>query len=88
MKKIVIHKPGSHDRLCMENHPDPKPGPGEVLINVKAAGINFADCITRMGLYASAKKLVGYPITPGFEVSGVVAATGPGLSRHPPVPGG
>ena len=83
MKKIVIHKPGSYDRLCMENHPDPQPGRGEVLIDVKAVGINFADCITRMGLYASAKKLVGYPITPGFEVSGVVAATGPGLATDP-----
>ncbi len=41
-----------------------------------AAGINFADCFTRMGLYASAKHYVGYPITPGFEVAGKVIATG------------
>ena len=43
---------------------------------MKASGINYADVIVRMGLYASAKELVGWPITPGFEVSGVVEAVG------------
>ena len=76
MKKIVIHKPGSYDRLLIEEHPDPVPGPDEVLIAVEASGVNYADCVTRMGLYASAKHYVGYPITPGFEVAGTVQATG------------
>ena len=76
MKKIVIHKPGSYDRLVIEEHPDPTPGPDEILIAVEAIGVNYADCITRMGLYASAKHYVGYPITPGFEVAGTVLATG------------
>jgi len=76
VKRIVIHKPGSYDRLVIEEHPDPAPGPDDVLIAVEAIGINYADCVTRMGLYASAKHYVGYPITPGFEVSGTVLASG------------
>jgi len=76
MRRIVIHKPGGYDRLAIETDNDPTPGHGEVLIDVEAIGVNFADCVTRMGLYASAKLFLGYPITPGFEVAGRVAATG------------
>lgn len=64
----------------MESHPDPFPGPDEVVIDVAAAGVNFADCIARMGLYASARKFVGWPLTPGFEVAGTVAKTGSAVS--------
>jgi NADPH:quinone reductase-like Zn-dependent oxidoreductase len=84
LKKIVIHKPGSYERLLIEDHPDPLPGPGEVLIDVAACGVNYADCVTRMGLYASARHYVGYPITPGFEVAGRVAATGSAVTDLPP----
>jgi NADPH:quinone reductase-like Zn-dependent oxidoreductase len=76
VKKIVIHKPGGYDRLVMEEHPDPVAGPDEVLIDVAAIGVNYADCVTRMGLYTSARHYVGYPITPGFEVAGRVIGTG------------
>lgn len=76
MKKIVIHKPGGYRQLVIEEHAELHPGPDEVLIDVTAIGINFADCVTRMGLYASAKHYVGYPITPGFEVSGIIRACG------------
>ena len=79
MKRIVIHRPGGHDRLVLETHPDPMPGPGEVRIKVKHIGVNYADCVIRMGLYESAKKLVGWPITPGFEVAGVIDAVGKGV---------
>lgn len=80
MRKIVIHKPGGHDRLVIEEHPTPEPGPGEVLIEVQAIGVNYADCMVRMGLYRSAKDHVGWPITPGFEVAGRVADLGAGVS--------
>jgi len=80
VKKIVIHGPGGHDRLQLETHPDPAPGPGTVRIAVKHIGVNYADCVIRMGLYESAKKLVGWPITPGFEVAGVVDAVGAGVT--------
>ncbi|MDP2324109.1 MAG: alcohol dehydrogenase catalytic domain-containing protein, partial [Gammaproteobacteria bacterium] len=54
--------------------PEPLRRHGEVLIQVSAAGINYADCIIRMGQYASARELHGYPIVPGFEVAGNVLA--------------
>lgn len=74
-RRIVVHRPGDHRELRVEPGDVPAPGLGEVRIATRAAGVNFADCIVRMGLYASAKKL-GYPITPGFEVAGVVEAIG------------
>ena len=80
MKKIVIPKAGSYDRLILEEHEMPQPGLGEIRVAVAAAGVNYADCIVRMGLYESAKKYVGWPITPGFEVAGVVDALGDGVS--------
>jgi NADPH:quinone reductase-like Zn-dependent oxidoreductase len=80
MKKVVIHRPGGHDRLVLETHPDPVPGAGEVRIAVRHIGVNYADCVIRMGLYASARELVGWPITPGFEVAGTVDAVGAGVT--------
>lgn len=78
--KIVIHRAGSYDQLRVESHPAPRPKAGEVAIDVKATGVNYADVIVRMGLYASAKELVGWPITPGFEVAGVVRELGEGVT--------
>jgi len=79
MRKVVIHRPGGYQRLELEEHPDPVPGPGQVLVEVAAAGVNFADCVVRMGLYRSARDYVGWPITPGFEVAGKVTALGGGV---------
>lgn len=82
MKKVVIEKPGSYDRLQIKEFQKPKPAKDELLIEVKAAGVNFADCCVRMGVYSSAKEFVGWPITPGFEVSGVVLETGPDVKHY------
>ena len=79
MLRVRIHRPGSYDRLQLEEIPRPRPGPGEVLIRVSHAGVNYADCIVRMGLYESAAKYVGWPITPGFEVAGLVEEIGDGV---------
>ncbi|MES2526314.1 MAG: medium chain dehydrogenase/reductase family protein [Bdellovibrionota bacterium] len=76
MKKISIHGPGDYSVLKLEEHPDLIPKQDEVVVDVKAFGINYADIIIRWGLYESAKKFVGWPITPGFEFSGVVKSTG------------
>jgi synaptic vesicle membrane protein VAT-1 len=76
MRRIVIHRPGGYDALRLVEQPTPTPGPGEVLIACEACGVNYADSVIRMGLYASAKQLHGYPITPGFEVAGRIAAIG------------
>jgi NADPH:quinone reductase-like Zn-dependent oxidoreductase len=77
MRSIVIAKPGGYEALQLVEAPDPVPGPDEVRVRVEASGVNYADGIIRMGLYASAKELHGYPITPGFEVAGVIDAIGP-----------
>ena len=79
MRKVVIHEAGSYERLRIEQAPTPAPGPGEVLVETSAIGVNYADCMVRMGLYSSAKAYVGWPITPGFEVAGAVAALGEGV---------
>jgi len=84
MKKIVIEKAGSYEQLKLREFPDPKPGKGEVLIETRAIGVNFADCCVRMGVYSSAKEFIGWPITPGFEVSGVVKAVGEGVTQFKP----
>lgn len=81
MKKVVIEKSGSYDKLKIKEYPDPKPNKGEILIETRACGVNFADCLIRMGLYRSAKEFVGWPITPGFEVSGIVADIGEGVTK-------
>jgi NADPH:quinone reductase-like Zn-dependent oxidoreductase len=76
VRKIVIHRAGSYEQLRIEKHELRAPGPDEVVIDVAAAGVNYADVIVRMGLYSSALELVGWPITPGFEVAGTVRAVG------------
>ncbi len=75
-----MHRPGGHDRLVVEEHADPTPGPGELLVDVDAAAVNYADCVARMGLYASAQQYVGWPLTPGFDFAGRVAG-GDGFER-------
>ena len=84
MKKIVVHRPGGFDRLRLEQHPSPELRRGEVAVSTRAIGINFADCVVRMGLYKSAREFVGWPVTPGFEFSGVVSAVGEGVSAFVP----
>lgn len=78
MHKIVVHRPGGLGQLQYERHPSSVLGSGQARIEVEAAGVNYADCVVRRGLYASARKYVGWPITPGFEVAGRVAELGPG----------
>ncbi len=79
MRKVVIHRAGGYERLQIEEAAAPVPGAGELRVDVSAIGVNYADCVIRMGLYASAKEYVGWPITPGFEVAGVVSALGAGV---------
>lgn len=81
-KRIVIHKAGNYDALRLEQFAASPPNAGEIGIEVHAAGVNYADCVIRMGLYKSANELHGYPITPGFEVAGVVAAVGNDVTEY------
>lgn len=76
MKKIVIHEPGDYSKLKIEESPDlVLTNNDDVIVDVKASGINYADIIIRWGLYKSAKEFVGWPITPGFEFSGTIQGT-------------
>lgn len=65
--------------LLVDDHPDPAPGSGEVLVRVRAAGVNGADLLQRRGRYPAPP---GSPEEiPGLELAGEVAAVGPGASR-------
>jgi len=77
MRAIVIPRYGGPSVLRAEERPTPQPGPGELLIAVTAAGVNFADVLARMGLYPDAPKP---PLVVGYEVAGVVDAIGSGVS--------
>src|SRR5690242_482317 len=75
MRAVVITKHGDLSVLQVQQRPDPPPpGPGQVRIAVRAAGVNFADTMARVGLYPDAPKP---PMVVGYEVAGVVAAVGP-----------
>jgi NADPH:quinone reductase-like Zn-dependent oxidoreductase len=73
MRSVVIHRPGGYDRLQIQSGPDPVARPGEVVVRTHAVGVNYADCLVRWGVYASARQMVGWPVTPGFEFAGEVA---------------
>jgi NADPH:quinone reductase-like Zn-dependent oxidoreductase len=76
MRSVVITRHGPPEVLQVQERPEPVPGPGELLIDVRAAGINFADIMARLGLYPDAPKP---PCVVGYEVAGTVAATGAGV---------
>ena len=76
MEKIVIERPGGYRRLQIKEAPNPTTQRGDVLAEISAAGVNFADIFIRLGLYKSAKEFVGWPITPGFEFAGRVLKCG------------
>ncbi|MFI4996439.1 MAG: NAD(P)H-quinone oxidoreductase [Hyphomicrobiales bacterium] len=78
MTAIAIKVPGGPEALVPETRPLPKPGPGEILIRVAAAGVNRPDVIQRQGLYPPPP---GASDLPGLEVAGEVAALGEGAHR-------
>jgi NADPH:quinone reductase-like Zn-dependent oxidoreductase len=77
MRRVWITKAGAPEVLQVREEPDPSAGTGEVRIKVRAAGINFADLMARVGLYPDAPKI---PCVVGYEVSGVVDQVGPGVT--------
>ncbi len=79
MRALVCQQLGTTDNLVIEQHPDPQAGPGEVLVQVHAAGINFPDILVIKGLY---QVKIEPPFIPGNEAAGVVAAVGEGVNRY------
>lgn len=81
MKAILCHAYGLPDTLTLEDIPPLTPGPGEVLIQVKACSLNFPDTLTIRNLYQFKPPL---PFSPGSESSGVVKAVGDGVTHLKP----
>jgi NADPH:quinone reductase-like Zn-dependent oxidoreductase len=76
MRQVVTTGNGGVEVLKVQEAPDPKPDKGEVVIQVKAAGLNFADILARQGLYPDGPKK---PCVMGYEVAGLVEAVGEGV---------
>jgi NADPH:quinone reductase-like Zn-dependent oxidoreductase len=76
MRAVVLTGRGGYDVLRVQERPDPPVGPGEVRIAVRAAGINFADTLARVGLYPDAPRT---PCVLGYEVAGEVESVGEGV---------
>ena len=78
MKAIRVHASGGPDALRYEDieRPAPAPGPGQALVKIEAAGVNFIDIYQRTGHYK-----VPLPVTLGQEAAGTVSAVGPGVAE-------
>jgi NADPH2:quinone reductase len=81
MKAVVCKNWGPPDSLAVEERPDLVAGPGQVVIDVKAAGVNFPDVLTVQGKYQVKPEL---PFTPGNEFAGVVRSVGQGVGAFKP----
>jgi NADPH:quinone reductase-like Zn-dependent oxidoreductase len=79
MQQVWISKAGSPEVLQVREAPDPEVGPRDVRIRVRAAGINFADLMARVGLYPDAPPI---PCVVGYEVSGVIDQVGSEVRDH------
>lgn len=78
MRAVVAEQPGGPEVLTVIDRPDPEPAPGEVVIDVAAAGLNRADLLQRQGFYPPPK---GASDIIGMECSGVVSAVGEGVEE-------
>lgn len=78
MRAVVCREFAPIDQLVLEERPDPEPGPGKVVVAVRAAGVNYVDGLFVQGKYQIKPPL---PFTPGGEVAGDVVAVGEGVTR-------
>ena len=81
MRAIRCNQYGPPESLVLETLPDLEPGPGQVVIDVRAASVNFPDVLVIQNKYQMKPKL---PFTPGSEFAGVVRAVGPAVKRLKP----
>jgi NADPH:quinone reductase len=77
MKAIVVRSFGGPEVMKFEEAPTPRPGPGQVLVTLKAAGVNPVDAYIRAGNYGDRPR----PFTPGFDGAGVVESVGASVSQ-------
>lgn len=78
MRAVLCRTLEGPDSLTLENLPDPVPGPGEAVVDIVAAALNFPDLLAARGLYQIKQEL---PFVPGQEGAGVVSAVGDGVTR-------
>lgn len=78
MRQVVTTRNGGVEVLQVQDAPDPAPANGEVVVRVKAAGLNFADIMARQGLYPDGPPK---PCVMGYEVAGVVESVGGGVDQ-------
>jgi NADPH2:quinone reductase len=81
MKAVVCRQWGGPETLVLEDVPSPSAGPGEIVVDVKAAGVNFPDVLIIQGKYQIKPAL---PFTPGAELAGVVKEVGAGVTHLKP----
>jgi len=79
MKAIRVHTFGGSEVLQLDDVPDPTPGPGQVVVRVRAAGVNPVDTYVRSGNYAMLPTL---PYIPGNDCAGVIETVGEGVTRY------
>ncbi len=79
MKAVICKEYGDYHNLAFEEMDDPTPGPGQVCIDVRAAGLNFPDLLLVQGLYQMKPPT---PFVPGAECAGVISALGEGVSGY------
>jgi NADPH:quinone reductase len=79
VKAIILEAPGGPEQLHLEDVPTPEPGPGQALVKIAAAGVNFIDVYFRTGLYKAP-----LPLVLGQEGAGVVEAIGPDVGEVAP----
>src|SRR5688500_5698385 len=81
MKTYELQPGFGFDNLKIVDRPDPQPGPGQVLVRMKAWSLNYRDLLVVTGAYNPRMKL---PVVPLSDGAGEVAAVGPGVTRFQP----
>jgi NADPH2:quinone reductase len=81
MRAVICRAWGEVEQLTLEDVPAPVPGRGEVLIDVEATGVNYAEAVMVAGRYQTRPD---FPFSPGLETAGVVARCGEGVTRFAP----
>ena len=76
MNSIRVHKTGGPEVLRIEELPDPTPGPGELVVNIEAIGVNYLEIYQREGVYPMQR-----PFTPGSEAAGTIRSLGTGVTE-------
>jgi NADPH2:quinone reductase len=79
MKAIRVHTPGGPEVMKLEEVPEPKAGPGQAVVKLEAAGLNYIDVYFRTGMYKAP-----LPLTPGLEGAGTVTQVGDGVKDLKP----